>query len=190
MGLPFKNPPSSAGDASSIPGQENKIPHAAEQLSLHCINWVHICGAQAPQPEQGSHTVARAHVPPPGPRERESRSVLSDSLRPHGLYSPWNSPGQNRILERVAFPFSRGSSQPRNWTQVSSIAGGFFTSWACSQINTTHFFLKEPYSGTGHLLPNDVCEGLSQLWGRGDMRVVWKWWFRWSAPPAPWRWLL
>ena len=25
----------------------------------------------------------------------ESRSVLSDSLRPHGLYSPWNSPGQN-----------------------------------------------------------------------------------------------
>ena len=25
----------------------------------------------------------------------ESRSVISDSLRPHGLYSPWNSPGQN-----------------------------------------------------------------------------------------------
>ena len=27
--------------------------------------------------------------------ESESCSVLSDSLRPHGLYSPWNSPGQN-----------------------------------------------------------------------------------------------
>ena len=26
---------------------------------------------------------------------RESSSVVSDSLRPHGLYSPWNSPGQN-----------------------------------------------------------------------------------------------
>ena len=25
----------------------------------------------------------------------ESRSVVSDSLWPHGLYSPWNSPGQN-----------------------------------------------------------------------------------------------
>ena len=25
----------------------------------------------------------------------ESRSVMSDSLRPHGLYSPWNSPGHN-----------------------------------------------------------------------------------------------
>ena len=29
----------------------------------------------------------------------------------------------------VAFPFSRGSSQPRDQTQVSHIAGGFFTSW-------------------------------------------------------------
>ena len=27
--------------------------------------------------------------------ESESRSVMSDSLRPHGLHSPWNSPGQN-----------------------------------------------------------------------------------------------
>ena len=97
--------------------------------------------------------------------ESESRSVLSDSLRPHGLYSPWNSPGQNtgvgslsllqgvfptqglnpglpycrrilcqlshkgipRILEWVAFPFSRESSQPRDGTQVSHIAGRFFT---------------------------------------------------------------
>ena len=95
-----------------------------------------------------------------------SRSVVSDSLQPHGLYSPWNSPGQNtgvgslsflqgifpiqglnpglphcrwilyqlshkkrpRILEPVAYPFSRGSSQPRNQTGVSCIAGGFFIS--------------------------------------------------------------
>ena len=35
---------------------------------------------------------------------------------------------QARILEWVAFPFSRTSSQPRDQTQVSSIAGGFFTS--------------------------------------------------------------
>ena len=25
----------------------------------------------------------------------ESHSVMSDFLQPHGLYSPWNSPGQN-----------------------------------------------------------------------------------------------
>ena len=35
---------------------------------------------------------------------------------------------QARILEWVAVPFSRGSSQPRDRTQVSHIAGGFFTS--------------------------------------------------------------
>ena len=37
---------------------------------------------------------------------------------------------QVRILERVAIPFSRGSSQSRDWTCVSSIAGRFFTIWA------------------------------------------------------------
>ena len=36
----------------------------------------------------------------------------------------------SRILEWVAFPFSRGSSWPRNWTGVSCIAGIFFTNWA------------------------------------------------------------
>ena len=37
---------------------------------------------------------------------------------------------QVRILEWVAFPFSKGSSLPRDWTQVSRVAGRFFTSWA------------------------------------------------------------
>ena len=40
---------------------------------------------------------------------------------------------QARILESVAFPFSRGSSQPRDLIQVSHIAGGFFTSWATKE---------------------------------------------------------
>ena len=35
---------------------------------------------------------------------------------------------QARVLEWVAFPFFRISSQPRNRTQVSPIAGAFFTS--------------------------------------------------------------
>ena len=97
--------------------------------------------------------------------ESESYSVGSDSLRPHGLHSPCNSPGQNtgagslsllqgifptqglnpglpycrlilyqlshkgspRILEWVAYPFSRGSSQPRDQAGVSWITGRFFT---------------------------------------------------------------
>ena len=37
---------------------------------------------------------------------------------------------QARILEWVAISFSRGSSWPRDWTQVSCIAGRWFTSWA------------------------------------------------------------
>ena len=37
---------------------------------------------------------------------------------------------QARILGWVAIPFSRGSSQPRDWTQVSCIEGRFFTIWA------------------------------------------------------------
>ena len=37
---------------------------------------------------------------------------------------------QARTLEWVAFPFSRGSSQSRDQTQVSHIVGRFFTSWA------------------------------------------------------------
>ena len=38
-----------------------------------------------------------------------------------------NHKGSSRILEWVAYPFSRGSSKPRNRTRVSCIAGGFFT---------------------------------------------------------------
>ena len=38
--------------------------------------------------------------------------------------------GSPRILEWVACPFSSRSSQPRNWTRVSCIAGGFLTNWA------------------------------------------------------------
>ena len=40
---------------------------------------------------------------------------------------------QDRILEWVAFPFSRASSQARDWTQVSRFAGGVFTSWATKE---------------------------------------------------------
>ena len=53
----------------------------------------------------------------------QSCQTLCDPMdcRVHGIL-------QARALERVAFPFSRGSSRPRDQTQVSRIAGGFFTS--------------------------------------------------------------
>ena len=53
--------------------------------------------------------------------------------------------GNPRILEWVAYPFYSRSSQPRNWTGVSCIAGGFYTKWAIrealcikSEINNGH----------------------------------------------------
>ena len=46
---------------------------------------------------------------------------------------------QARILEWVVIPFSRGSSQPRDWTQVSWIAGGFFTIWATREAPSRPF---------------------------------------------------
>ena len=58
----------------------------------------------------------------------ENCSVVSDSLRPHGLHNPWNSPSQNtgvgsHSLLQGIFP-----------TQVSHIAGRFFTVWATREV--------------------------------------------------------
>ena len=61
-----------------------------------------------------------------------SESVKSKSLSRVRLCDPMDYTVhgilQARILEWVAFPFSRGSSQPRDRTQVCCIAGRFFTS--------------------------------------------------------------
>ena len=51
---------------------------------------------------------------------------------------------QARILEWVAIPFSRRSSQPRDRTQVSCIAGTFFTSWVTSEaIKSKNHLINE-----------------------------------------------
>ena len=49
---------------------------------------------------------------------------------------------QARILEWVAVPFSRRSSQPRNSTQVSCIAGEFFTVWATREAQSIFYASK------------------------------------------------
>ena len=62
-----------------------------------------------------------------------SRSVVSDSLQPMDCSPPSSSVHgifQARLLEWVAISFSRGSSQPRDWTWVSCTAGRLFTVWA------------------------------------------------------------
>ena len=83
---------------------------------------------------------------------------MSDSLWPHDLYSPGTL--QARILEWVAFPFARVSSQPRGQTQVSCIAGGFltqvshiaggfFTSWATREAQ--EYWSGEPIPSSAEL---------------------------------------
>ena len=49
---------------------------------------------------------------------------------------------QARKLELVAIPFSKRSSQPRAQTQVSCIAGRFFTIWATREARIHHYVLQ------------------------------------------------
>ena len=58
---------------------------------------------------------------------------------------------QAKILEWVAIPFSRGSSQTREWTQASHIAGGFFTSWATKEVSNFTSQEKQKDVHTLHL---------------------------------------
>jgi len=53
---------------------------------------------------------------------------------------------QARILDWIAIPFSRGTSQPRNRTLVSCMAGRFFTIWATAMVNNFTLELREKSS--------------------------------------------
>ena len=75
----------------------------------------------------------------------------------HGIF-------QAGVLEWIAISFSKGSSTPRDWTQVSCIAGRFFTIWTtrevphpcpsleCSALNWLHPKISFCYNPT-----NSVC---------------------------------
>ena len=66
-----------------------------------------------------------------------SHSVMSNSLSSQDCSPPGSSVHgiiQTRKLEWVAIPFSRETSQPRDWTQVSYTAGKFFTIWATRKV--------------------------------------------------------
>ena len=93
---------------------------------------------------------------------------------------------QARILEWVAFLFSRRSSQPRDQTQVSCIAGGFFTSWAMredSKIWVTFFIsiLSLLWSRTKPAISLRIKFYLLSLWefpggpvtGDSELMSVW-----------------
>ena len=63
-----------------------------------------------------------------------------------------------RILEWIAFPFSRGSSQHRDGTQVSCIAGRFFPSWATREAQ--EYWSRQPSLLQGIFLTQESNWGL------------------------------
>ena len=68
---------------------------------------------------------------------------------------------QARVLEWVAISFSRGSSWPRDWTQVSRITGSHFTVWATSEVIiywvAMLFMNLLPKSASIFLFGNEYC---------------------------------
>ena len=59
--------------------------------------------------------------------------------------------GSPRILQWVAYPFSRRSSWPRDWAGVFCVAGGFFTSWANREALCPTAFCHFPGNFNFHL---------------------------------------
>ena len=75
-------------------------------LQARILEWVAMPSSRGSSPPRDGTCVSSVYLhwqagslplsPPWKPTpSSESRLVLSDSLQPHGLYSPWNSPGQN-----------------------------------------------------------------------------------------------
>ena len=79
---------------------------------------------------------------------------------------------QARILGWVAFPFSRGSSQPRGQTQVSRIAGRFFTSWATREA---HFMYSNGTHSSSLAWKIPWMEEPGRLQSMGLLRVGHDW---------------
>ena len=71
--------------------------------------------------EMGCHALLKGIFPTQG--------LNSGLLQCRWILYQLSHKGNPRILEWVAYPFSSGSSWPRNWTGVSCIAGRFFTNW-------------------------------------------------------------
>ena len=78
-------------------------------------------------------------------------------IQPGLLYCGWilyqlSHKESPRILAWVAYPFSSGSSRPRNWTRVSCIAGRFITNWAIREALVLWLALQSHVSVFSHVI--------------------------------------
>ena len=77
----------------------------------------------------------------PNINESESHSVMSDSLRPHGLYSPWNPPGQSTGVGSLSLLQWIFPTQELNWGLMH-----------CRQILHQLSYQGRPLQASGSLL--------------------------------------
>ena len=136
-----------------------------------------ICGGEEEESSDVSSDPEPPYVQPqpelPSPRARDGRwaqwrEVKVAQLCPT-LCDPMDSSSgilQTRILDWVAFPFSRGSSQPRDQTQVSRIAGGVFTNWTIRKDKRAAHAQQEPLVGNGR-----DAETRWREWGAGGGEI-------------------
>ena len=93
---------------------DHQVPLSIGILHARIPEWVAM-----PSSHGGSHAL---DLPNPGVEPR-SFTLLVDSL-------PSEPPGKPNNAGMGAYPFFSRSFQPRDWTGVSCITGGFFPSWA------------------------------------------------------------
>ena len=114
--------------------------------------------------------------------------------------------GSPKILEWIAYPFSSGSSPPRNQTDIACIAGKSFTNWAIREApdkpvhpkgNQSWMFIgrTDVEAETPILWPPDAknsfekkrpwCWEILRAGGEGDNRG----WDGWMASPTQWTWV-
>ena len=120
-------------------------------MKFRVFQWKYICNGAS-----GSHSVMSYSLQPHGPHSPwnspgQNNGVGSLSLLqgifptqgsnpdlPHGRWILYqlSHKGNSGILEWVAYPFSSGSSRPKNPTGIFCIAGRFFTNWAIREALT------------------------------------------------------
>ena len=109
--------------------------------------------------------------------------------------SPVHEIFQARILEWIAISFSRGSSQPRDWTWVFCIAGRLFTGWAMREVTYKESWVPKNWCFWTVELEKTLespldCKEMG-CWERlkageeGDNRG----WDRWMASVTQWTWV-
>ena len=94
----------------------------------------------------------------------QSCPTLCDSMNCGLLDSSVHGIFQARILEWVAISFSRGSSWPRDWTQVSHIVGRCFSVWATREVPWRRERLPIPAFWLGEFHRLCIVHGVPQTW--------------------------